>query len=376
MLPLLHSIEPPRPLILAHTMPWFEAPPTSRQYGWHWTMGKLQPPKESASFYHPLMGLYNSHDAEVAECQVQLMKLAGIDGALVDWYGNVDQWDYLFNHENTQLLFRTLGRAKMKFGIVYEDQTVPQLIKGGKFAEADAVAEGAKLMQWVEANWFSSPAYLRVDGRPVFLVFGPQYYKEADWPQLFDSLKSKPFFYTLHYRRSTADSAYDWPLPDGGTVESEVKRRSYFDRSKDYPSPMPVAYPRFRDYYRAAGLDYGHGVIDDLDGKTFRVSLKEALASKPPFVQIATWNDWGEGTQIEPSMEFGYRDLEEVQRQRRGLGTFPYTAADLRLPIQLYKLRRSSPRDPKTLAKLAKISDLLLAGNPKAARKAILSFRP
>jgi len=25
-------------------------------------------------------------------------------------------------------------------------------------------------------------------------------------------------------------------------------------------------------------------------------------------VQIATWNDWGEGTGIEPTAEFGYRD--------------------------------------------------------------------
>jgi hypothetical protein len=33
---------------------------------------------------------------------------------------------------------------------------------------------------------------------------------------------------------------------------------------------------------------------------------------KPSIIQIATWNDWGEGTVVEPSREFGYRDLELV----------------------------------------------------------------
>src|SRR4051812_7107193 len=29
----------PRPLILAHYMPWFESKATSGTWGWHWTMG-------------------------------------------------------------------------------------------------------------------------------------------------------------------------------------------------------------------------------------------------------------------------------------------------------------------------------------------------
>jgi len=53
-------------------------------------------------------------------------------------------------------------------------------------------------------------------------------------------------------------------------------------------------------------------------------------------VQLVTWNDWGEGTQIEPSVEFGYRDLEATQRERRRMTpSFPCIAADLRLPLTM-----------------------------------------
>ena len=80
---------------------------------------------------------------------------------------------------------------------------------------------------------------------------------------------------------------------------------------------MAVAYPRFHDIYEQAKVHESWGKIDDDHGKTFAATLEKALRSGLPLIQISTWNDWGEGTVIEPSLEFGYRDLEVVQRLRR-----------------------------------------------------------
>jgi hypothetical protein len=36
-----------RTLVLAHYMPWYESPPQSPRYGWHWTMNHFDPSKSS-----------------------------------------------------------------------------------------------------------------------------------------------------------------------------------------------------------------------------------------------------------------------------------------------------------------------------------------
>ena len=85
-------------------------------------------------------------------------------------------------------------------------------------------------------------------------------------------------------------------------------------------------------------------------------------------MQIATWNDWGEGTGIEPTEEFGYRDLETVQEVVRTAldPAFPFRPADLRLPARLLALRRAAgaPRDGEALDGVAR---LIAAGEVAAA---------
>ena len=112
-----------------------------------------------------------------------------------------------------------------------------------------------------------------------------------------------------------------------------------------------------------------YGRVDDRDGQTFRKLFDRALNSKAPIVQIATWNDWGEGTSIEPSHEFGYRDLEVVQAARRRLDSrFAAQPDDLRLPHELLNLRRKASHAGST-RKGDEIAARLAQGQYQAARK-------
>ena len=98
-------------------------------------------------------------------------------------------------------------------------------------------------------------------------------------------------------------------------------------------------------------------------------TLKAALESKAPFVQFATWNDWGEGTQIEPSVEFGFRDLEVIQSHRRTLDpTFVVSASDLKLPFELYKARK---RGKQSKAVLDRVARDLASGRFSQAKKSL-----
>ncbi len=99
---------------MVHYMPWFQTPSISGYWGWHWTMNHFNPDKidltgrhEIASHYCPLTGPYDSQDKDILEYQVLLMKISGIDGVLVDWYGNENYNDY-----NAQEILKQLKEEK------------------------------------------------------------------------------------------------------------------------------------------------------------------------------------------------------------------------------------------------------------------------
>jgi len=169
----LHSADEPR-TVLVHYMPWYSSKPASGQWGWHWTMNHFNPDKEAksgqrevASHYYPLVGLYDSNDPHALECHVLLMKFTGIDGAIVDWYGIEDYFDYGVIHRNSKHLVDYFKKAGLKFAVCYEDQTVSQMVKGKALRKVEDVAHGAEVLEWLSQNWFCDEAYLKIDGRPV-----------------------------------------------------------------------------------------------------------------------------------------------------------------------------------------------------------------
>ena len=168
---------PERPLLMAHYMPWYQAPSVSGFWGWHWTMEHFDPAKtdgdgrrEIASHTMPLTGPYDSADPHLLEYQVLLMKLSGIDGVIVDWYGIEDFWDYGTINEATQALFEVVKRAGLRFAICYEDQTLRFLTEYDRVATDDVLAHGQEVMRYLDETWFQDDAYLKHDGRPLLFA--------------------------------------------------------------------------------------------------------------------------------------------------------------------------------------------------------------
>jgi hypothetical protein len=92
-----------------------------------------------------------------------------------------------------------------------------------------------------------------------------------------------------------------------------------------------------------------------------------------PIVQVATWNDFGEGTCIEPTREYGYRYLEAIQEaRRRSHGeTSPFRPDDLRLPLRIYALRKGMvPSSPERKV-LDEAVDLIFAADPPRASQRV-----
>jgi acetyl esterase/lipase len=311
-------------------MPWYATKDVSGAWGWHWTMNHFDPEQKKwddqrkiASHDYPLIGPYDSGDDHALECHALLMKIAGLDGVVIDWYGTSDLNDHAMNHRNTQKFIPWLKKAGLSFAVCYEDQAVKSLKNG------EDVKQAEKDLKWAEEHFFADPGYVKQDGRPVLLVFGPQHLK---WK--FD-LSSKQLVFGLAHlgKENGLDGAFAWPPVTGGKSLSPEQWKKELGLIYSQKSPfIATAFPGFKDIYQQAGVHASYGSIASRAGLTLSESLAQALESKAALIQIATWNDYGEGTMIEPTRNHGFRHLEKLPRCGN--------PADLHLPVMLYQLRQ------------------------------------
>lgn len=326
-----------RPDFLVHVMPWFVL--DDKTIGWHWTMNKspdeVRRTGRIASHYTPLVGPYDSADTKLIDLQIGWMKLAGFDGVLADWYGAADYYDYTSINQRTKALFEAATKAGMRVGVVYEDQSVGNPVKGGLVDKNLAAALAREAGTYLNRTWISQPNWWRLSGRPAVMVFGPQFFGAAEW-SAFKQGAGDIVLLTLHKITPPGEGGFDWPMPDLGTDFT----KSFGSRSQGWKNRVGCAYPRFQDWYEEGGQK-GYKDIPDRGGATYRETLQMALDLKPAALQVATWNDWQEGTQIEPSVELSTRDLAATQDARRKVDPqFKPAKKDLDLPLRLYRLRQ------------------------------------
>lgn len=357
--------------LLMHYMPWYKTPDVRGSWGSHWTGHQRQHDPDQTgedglpdiwSHYHPLIGLYDSTDRDVLECQLLQMKLAGVDGVVADWYGIAPHADYPEIHAATLALFAAAREAGMWLAVCYEDRSVKLLVDWGKLPADQAAASLADTFRWLQENWFEQPHYFRLAGRPLVLVFGPMYEPFRDpepWRAAMAGLPVRPAFSALHnlWRQAGADGGFSWVHVDpwdGGFSDETVKVRigEVFRYYTQNPAEaMASAYPGFNDVYADR-----HRELDYRGGKVMEQTLEVAMKGPWKIIQLVTWNDYGEGTMIEPTVEFGYRFLEAVQAARRTErgGDFVFDPGDLRLPVRLLALRQAGRTSPDALDRVAR----------------------
>lgn len=304
--------------LYAHYMPWFETPATSndKKWGQHWTMATCNPEQKDnngqrqiASHYYPLIGPYASSDAVVLNYHLLLMKYSGIDGVMVDWYGTQDKYDYASNRRNTEELVKAVDRAGLKFAIVYEDQTLKELPDN-----STKVAQAIRDMQYLQSNFFNKASYAKEDGNPLLLVFGPQTITAPkDWTNIFSKLSAKPAFVVLNDHSHLVNSSNE-KNSIGEYLWANPNPAAFYSKAVNFDLCIGGAMPGFQDYYKEGGWGNGYTSYNDENGILFDQQLSAARSAKLEYLQISTWNDFGEGTNIEPTKEYEYRYLTKLQQ--------------------------------------------------------------
>lgn len=340
--------------LYVHYMPWFETKETNNgTWGQHWTMANKNPDniasggkREIASFYYPLIGPYASSDPDVIEYHLLLMKYSGIDGILIDWYGTRELWDYPSNRKNTEAVVKALEKVGLSFAIVYEDQTLREGLQ-----DAEKITQAKADMKYLETNFFSKDNYIKVEQKPLLMVFGPQEIKKPEeWTSIFSGLKTKPEFITLygHSAGVVNDEANKNSSGEYIWVDATSMETKYADKDK-YNLFVGGAYPGFDAFYKEGGWGENPlGKIDYSNGDTFRNLLNMAKDKNVDYLQLITWNDFGEGTMIEPTLELKYTLLNSLQT----FAGVKYTTTILESIYKLYMLRKSYQNDAKIQNKL------------------------
>ncbi len=376
--------------LMVHYMPWFQTPYSlgGTSWGYHWTLNSSSynpnvidgsGKRKIASWLYPLIGPYDSLDPAVLEYHVLLMKLAGIDGVIVDWYGSDNYYDYGINNQRTLALFNYTRKAGLKFSLCYEDNTINAEINGGTMNGitvnvGNAIAHAQQTLLYAQTNYFTDPSFLRLSNAPVFLNFGPQYFhNSSDWTSIFSVLNAtnQPAFFTEDNRLSPAGKgAFNWPpmgLSGGGTLTSNQLQNYLItidQKGAGWPSFISSGFPRFHDFYAQAGVGSSYGYLDDANGGTLTNTLSRAMTNNSALVQIVTWNDFGEGTVVEPTREYGYRDLGIIQNLRRQYfdSAFSYNTNDLAMAYRFYNLRKQYGGTPAIAAELNRVFTNIVSG--------------
>ncbi len=306
--------------VYMHYMPWFQGKEVSGYWGSHWKMSNKNPDvivdaetgkRQIASHYYPLIGPYDSKDPDVVEYHLLLMKYAGVDAVLIDWYGSHNVNDFKRNLDGANALIDKLDEVGIKFAIVYEEFTAGIVEEKTSKTAIDA----AKIdMGYLQSNYFSNPQYLTISENPMLLTFGPRFFKQpTQWNQIFSALDPKPTFLPLWSHGSlvgdTESGEFSW-------IDFNVSLsglNSFYGRITTMDIMIGSAFPRFHDFYEEGGTGESYGYVADNDGQTLANTLAKAEERHIKYLQLATWNDFGEGTVLEPTFEFQFDNLEAIQ---------------------------------------------------------------
>jgi hypothetical protein len=250
---------------------------------------------------------YQSNDPAVIHKQIQEAKALGVYAFGVDWYGA----RHPFLDRSYALIQQIASREHFHVALMYDETEEDD----GHATEDALQAFASAYSKYIGPQANGREAYLTYNNRPVIFIFPKR--GNTDWNQvrqLVNGWESAPL---LIYKdeppakyAQAFDGQYAWvhPGPKGwapdGSEWGEAYLQNFYKRMRSKgPDQITVGgvWPGFDDSKASWGLNRR---IAQRCGKTLQDTLRVFTENNDmdrplPFVMVATWNDYEEGTAIE-----------------------------------------------------------------------------
>jgi hypothetical protein len=342
------------PIVLGHFLPWFTAegidafplPPGAEQIvlpqlePWrHWRDARSQ--YQRTHLYQPEWGEYDSRDPQIIRKQIETAREYGLDGFLVNLYGKNSAENLLglaFLEELKKVNAENPERPPFFYMVSFDSQAQwPTEGKTPVSIEED--------FAYLRDIWFGDYC-LRRDGVPILAVFVydqpcSRYREAAD--RVFGK-GGLDIVWPSAAKTDGQDAAYVWVCPDkvepnGAWFHPDAAGdgllRDFYRECSVNPEIQYImggVWPGFDDQLvswawnsNPANPEIRPRVMcrETTQGNTLELTWRAAqdyitahqsgdrACCKPmPLIQIVTWNDWAEATNIEPDWDHGRKPLE------------------------------------------------------------------
>ena len=260
---------------------------------------------------------YSTQDPGVLRQQIQEAKDLGIYAFAVDWYG--DRRPFL---DRSYAILQQVASENNFHVVLMYDETEED---NGHATEDALEAFDKAYRRYIGPTAPGRNAYLLYQGRPVIFIFPKR--GHTDWNRVREATsrwEAPPLI--IYKDKSPEQNAYNFdgyyawvhPGPRGwqpnGSEWGEQYLKNFYQRMRqNHPDKIIVGgvWPGFDDSKASWSLNRH---MDRRCGRTFedtlRIFRQNADGSmNMPFLMIATWNDYEEGTQIETGVaNCGSRD--------------------------------------------------------------------
>lgn len=271
--------------------------------------------EDLAANFYPELGRYSSQDADIIKKHMQMFKQSRIGVASVSWWNE--------NNAVEDLKNKTLLDEAEKAGVKVCFHLEPY---GGRTPAT--VKENIKK---IIDKYGNHPAFYTYEGKPMFFIYDSYNIESEDWATILSPQGSNTIRNTVYdsyviglwlndikdeapkMLTANFDGFYTYfaamGFNSGTTPSNWVGMKNWADENNKIF--IPSVGPGYIDTRVRPWNTYT--TRDRNDGKYYDIMYQKAIDVKPEFVSITSFNEWHEGTQIEPakpykSTAFSYLD--------------------------------------------------------------------
>jgi hypothetical protein len=250
---------------------------------------------------------YTSSDPNQVSRQVSDALSRGISGFIEDWYGQN-------NTMPNTTAFALKAEAESRNGAfqfaIMEDGGA--LNKCNATAGCDLTGQMIIDLTYAYNNFETSPAYMKINGRPAVFFFDPDRYGTLDWARVVANVPGNPLLIFQNsggFTHAQSNGSISWVIIN--TSNANDWSQSYLDNFYAAGVAHPLAhafgatYKGFNDTAASWSLNR---IVNQNCGQTWLSTFAEmgkyySQATQLESLQLVTWNDYEEATEIETGID-------------------------------------------------------------------------